>query len=168
MHHAKMYTRETLGTVQKFLIDPTKTKTVLCTFVPSASSHLSTDTKHKYKCSFMECSLTWQLEGVLELSAGTTVEMTLKVKILILETVQWTEQKAQAMTMPILLLFLLLSTPWLAIIFAWNDFKWNVNMNKKHYFLPLLYKYVHGKIVWVTKIPYDKARRKVSILSKAF
>lgn len=81
-----MCIKETLAAVQKFLIDPTKIKTVLCTCVPSASSHLSTKTKHKYKCNFMECSRTRQLEGVLRLSAGTTVEMTLKAKILMLET----------------------------------------------------------------------------------
>lgn len=59
MLHTKMYTKEILGTVQKFLIDPIKTKTVLCTSVPSASSSLSTSTKHKYKYSFIECSITW-------------------------------------------------------------------------------------------------------------
>lgn len=42
----------------------------------------------------MECSISWQPEGVLGLSAGTTVDMILKVKILMLETVQLTEQKA--------------------------------------------------------------------------
>lgn len=49
MLHAKMCTRETLATVQKFLIGPTKNKIVLCACMLSAASHLSTNTKHKYK-----------------------------------------------------------------------------------------------------------------------
>lgn len=39
-----MCTKETSDTVQNLLINPTKIKTVLCTFAVSASCHLSTNT----------------------------------------------------------------------------------------------------------------------------
>lgn len=89
-----MYTRETVHCVKVLLIlQRPKLHYVLVCHLLHLIYLLSLDicTNH----SFIECSITWWFQGVLEFSAGTTGKVTVKVQIMMHETVLWTEQKTQ-------------------------------------------------------------------------